>query len=129
LIDYYKTGDLRTFDEYNIAWVQDTESKVDVINGFIETYGDPMDFRGAFESVVSFVDPEATKRIAAIGREAQWFEDNSPIMAEHKKKNVTGISQRSLLWSLSPEMLRHQLQLASICQTRTGFAPSTAPNQ
>jgi len=65
---------------------------VDVINGFIEVYGDPMGYRGAFESVVSFVDPAATKRIAAIGSQAQWFEDNSPIMKEHKKKSVTGIS-------------------------------------
>lgn len=92
LIEYYKSGDLRTFDDYCIAWVKDTKSKCDVINGFIEVYGDPMGYRGAFESVVSFVDPEATKRIAAIGEQAQWFEDNSPLMDEHKKKNVKGIS-------------------------------------
>ena len=92
LKDFYATGNLRTFDEYNILWVQDTDSKIDVINGFIETYGDALGFRGAFESIVSFVDPEATKRIASIGNEAQWFEDNSTIMDEHKKKNVTGIS-------------------------------------
>ena len=92
LKEFYETGNLRTFDEYSILWVQDTESKIDVINGFIETYGDALGFRGAFESIVSFVDPEATKRIAAIGNEAQWFEDNSTIMDEHKKKNVTGIS-------------------------------------
>ncbi len=92
LVAYYKSGDLQTFDEYNIAWVQDTESSIDVINGFIEVYGDAMGYRGAFESVVSFVDPVATKRIAAIGDQAQWFEDNSPIMDSHKKENVTGIS-------------------------------------
>jgi dipeptidyl-peptidase-3 len=92
LIKYYKTGDLKTFDEYCIQWVQDTDSKIDVVNGFIETYGDPLGYRGAFESIVSFVDPEATKRIAAIANEAQWFEDNSTIMDEHKKKNVKGIS-------------------------------------
>lgn len=94
LIEYYKTGDLRKFDEYNIAWVKDTESIVDVINGFIEVYGDPLGYRGAFESVVSIKDMETTKRIDAIGAEAQWFEDNSSIMDEHKKKNVTGISAK-----------------------------------
>ncbi|MHA2099639.1 MAG: dipeptidyl-peptidase 3 family protein, partial [Candidatus Kariarchaeaceae archaeon] len=92
LIEYYQTGDLRTYDKYNILWVQDTNSKIDVVNGFIETYGDALGFRGAFESIVSFVDPEATKRIAAIGNQAQWFENNSTIMDEHKKKNVKGIS-------------------------------------
>jgi dipeptidyl-peptidase-3 len=92
LIQYYQTGDLRTFDEYNIAWVQDTASKVDVINGFIETYGDALGYRAAYEALVSFVDPEATKRIVAIGNEAQWFEDNSPIMAQYKKENIKGIA-------------------------------------
>lgn len=94
LIEYYKTGDLRKFDEYNIAWVKDTASMIDVINGFIEVYGDPIGYRGSFESVVSFKDMEATKRIAAISREAQWFEDNSPLMENHKKKNVVGISAK-----------------------------------
>jgi dipeptidyl-peptidase-3 len=94
LIEYYKTGDLKKFDEYNIAWVQDTESKLDAVNGFIEVYGDALGYRGAFESVVSFRDEEATKRIAAISKEAQFFEDNSPIKPEHKKKNVVGITAK-----------------------------------
>lgn len=94
LIQYYKTGDLRTFDEYNIAWVQDTASVIDVINGFIEVYGDPLGYRGSFESVVSFKDMEATKRIAAISANAQWFEDHSPLMEAHKKKNVKGVSAK-----------------------------------
>jgi dipeptidyl-peptidase-3 len=94
LIQYYKTGDLKTFDEYSIAWVNDTDSRVDVVNGFIEVYGDPLGYRGAYESVVSIRDLEASKRIKAIGDQAQWFEDNSPIQAEHKKKNVTGISAK-----------------------------------
>lgn len=94
LIEYYKTGDLKVFDEYNIAWVNDTESAIDVVNGFIETYGDPLGKKGSYESVVSIKDFEASKRIAAIGKEAQWFEDNSPIMAEHKKQNVKGISAK-----------------------------------
>jgi dipeptidyl-peptidase-3 len=92
LIEYYETGDLQTYDKYNILWVQDTDSRIDVVNGFVETYGDALGFRGAFEGIVSFVDPEATKRIAAIGNQAQWFEDNSTIMDEHKKKDVKGIS-------------------------------------
>ncbi|MCB0833174.1 MAG: dihydrofolate reductase [Bacteroidetes bacterium] len=94
LIAYYKTGDLKLFDEYNILWVQDTSSVVDATNGFIEVYGDPLGYRGAYESVVSIKDFEATKRISAIGAQAQWFEDNSPLMEEHKKKNVTGISAK-----------------------------------
>jgi len=94
LIEYYQTGDLKKWDEYNIEWVKDTSSVIDVINGFIETYNDPLGFRGSFESVVSFKDFEATKRIKAISDNAQWFEDNSPIMPEHKKKNVKGISAK-----------------------------------
>ncbi|MBL7994502.1 dihydrofolate reductase [bacterium] len=94
LIEYYKTGDLKKFDEYNILWVKDTESMIDVNNGFIEVYGDPLGYRGAFESIVSIRDMEASKRIDAISREAQWFEDNSPLAPEHKKKNVTGISAK-----------------------------------
>lgn len=94
LVEYYKTGDLKTFDEYSIAWVEDANSRIDVINGFIEVYGDPLGYKGSFESVVSIRDPEASKRIIAIGNEAQWFEDNSPLMDEHKKKNVTGISAK-----------------------------------
>ncbi|MEE9465173.1 MAG: dihydrofolate reductase [Candidatus Neomarinimicrobiota bacterium] len=94
LIDYYKTGDLRTFDEYCIAWVQDTESRIDVVNGFIEFYADPLAHHGAFEAIVSIRDEEATKRIATISEYAQWFEENSPIMDEHKRDEVTGISAK-----------------------------------
>lgn len=91
LIKYYRSGDLEDFDAYNIAWVEDIDSTVDVINGFIEVYNDPLAYRGSFESVVSFRDAEATLRISAIGERAQWFEDNSPILSEHKKADVTGI--------------------------------------
>jgi dipeptidyl-peptidase-3 len=94
LVEFYKTGDLRTFDEYSIAWVADANSQIDVVNGFIEVYGDPMGYRGAFESVVSVRDQEASKRIAAISKEAQWFENNSPIPADTKKKDVQGISAK-----------------------------------
>jgi dipeptidyl-peptidase-3 len=91
LIKYYRTGDLETFDEYNIAWVQDVDSRVDVTSGFIEVYADPIGYRGAYESVVSIKDMEATKRIAAFSQNAQWFEDHSPIMESHKKPEVKGI--------------------------------------
>lgn len=94
LIKYYKTGDLKVWDEYSIAWVQDVASRIDVVNGFIETYGDPLSFRANFESVVSFRDVEATKRAEAISDNAMWFEKNSPIMEEHKKKEVKGVSAK-----------------------------------
>lgn len=97
LIEYYKTGDLKKFDEYCIAWVADTASAIDVVNGFIEVYGDPLGRKGSYESVVSVKDFEASKRIAAIGSQAQWFEDNSTLMPEHKKKNVKGISAKVIL--------------------------------
>ncbi len=92
LVKYYQTGDVLDWDQYNIAWVNDTNSRVDVVNGFIEVYNDPLGYKGSFESVVSFKDLEATKRIEAVSKEAQWFEDNSSIMEEHKKKNVKGIT-------------------------------------
>lgn len=94
LIEYYETGDLKKWDEYNIAWVKDTTSVIDFVNGFVETYNDPLGYRANYESIVSIKDQEATKRIKAISDNAQWFEDNSPIMKEHKKKNVKGISAR-----------------------------------
>lgn len=94
LVKFYKSGDLKDFDLYNIAWVKDTESAVDVVNGFIEVYQDPLGKKGSFESVVSVKDFEASKRIATIGAQAQWFEDNSPILPAHKKKNVKGISAK-----------------------------------
>jgi dipeptidyl-peptidase-3 len=94
LVKYYESGDLADFDAYNIAWVKDTKSDIDVINGFIEVYADAMGYRGTFESVVQLTDPEASKRIVAISENAQWFEDNSPIMDEHKKADVKGISAR-----------------------------------
>ena len=94
LIAYYRTGDLRTFDDYNMAWVQDVDSRIDVINGFIEVYNDPLGYHGSFESVVSIKDLEATKRIETISQYAQWFEDNSPLMDAHKKPEVKGISAK-----------------------------------
>ncbi|HUQ53544.1 MAG TPA: dihydrofolate reductase [Gammaproteobacteria bacterium] len=92
LIAFYRSGSLRDWDDYNIAWLRDTESHVDLIHGFIEVYNDPLGMRGSFESVVSFRDPEATRRIGAIASAAQWFEDHMPFLERHKKPNVTGIT-------------------------------------
>ncbi len=94
LIKYYKSGDLADYDDYNIAWVADTDSRIDAVNGFTEVYGDPLGYRGSWESVVSIRDLVATRRISTIGNQAQWFEDNSTIMGEHKKKSVVGISAK-----------------------------------
>jgi len=96
LIQYYKTGDLKLFDDYSIAWTKDTESRIDAVNGFIENYLDAIGKKASFESTVSLKDMEETKRIEAIARQAQWFEDNSPIMQEHKKKKVTGITGKAI---------------------------------
>lgn len=96
LVEYYKTGDLATFDKYSIAWVKDVNSRLDVVNGFIEVYLDPTGKKGAFESVVSMKDMESTKRIKAIADQAQWFEDNSTLQPEHKKKKVTGITAKAI---------------------------------
>jgi dipeptidyl-peptidase-3 len=94
LIKYYESGDLAEFDQHAIAWVKETDARVDAVNGFIEVYQDPMQMKGSFESVVSIKDLEASKRIAAISAQAQWFEDHSPIQKEHRKENVVGISAK-----------------------------------
>jgi dipeptidyl-peptidase-3 len=94
LVEYYKTGDLEKFDEYNILWVNDVDSRVDFINGFIEQYSDPMGMKGSWESVVNFKDLEATKRTEIMADNAQWFEDNSPIDPRFKKKEVKGVTAK-----------------------------------
>ena len=94
LISYYETGDLKTFDQYSIAWVENTEPLVDFVNGFIECYGDPLGLKCSWESIVNFKDLEATKRTEALSKNAQWFEDNSPVAPEFKKKEVKGISAK-----------------------------------
>jgi dipeptidyl-peptidase III len=94
LIKYYKSGDVHDWDTYNIAWVKDVNSRVDVVNGFIEVYLDAIGKKGSFESVVSIKDMEASKRIETISKEAQWFEDHSPIADVHKKKDVKGITAK-----------------------------------
>ena len=94
LMDYYNTGDLKTWDDFNVAWAKDTTGTVDFINGFVEVYNDPLGKRGSFESIVEVTDPIATKNMVVIQQNAQWFEDNSPLLPQHKKKNVVGITYR-----------------------------------
>ena len=94
LIDYYKTGDLKTFDDYSIIWVEDTASQVDFINGFIESYGDPLGMTGAWESIVNFKNNEASHRTEVLSADAQWFEDNSPVDPRFKKDKVKGVSAK-----------------------------------
>ena len=94
IIEYYKTGDLKTFDEYSIAWVESTAPQVDFVNGFIECYGDPLGLKCSWESIVNFKDIEATKRTECLSQNAQWFEDHSPVDPQFKKENVKGISAK-----------------------------------
>ncbi len=94
LIDYYRTGDLKTFDEYNVLWVGDLGSMVDFVNGFIEVYDDPLGMKASWESLVDFKDLAATKRADTLSANAQWFEDNSPVDPRFKKKEVKGVSAK-----------------------------------
>lgn len=96
LIEYYQTGDLEIWDQYAIAWVTATEGKIDWINGFIEVYNDPKGYRGSYENIVQIKDFEMSKQMQALSGKAQWFEDNSPILNEHKKSNVVGISYNTV---------------------------------
>ncbi|MFB6306562.1 MAG: dihydrofolate reductase [Flavobacteriales bacterium] len=92
LIDYYKTGDLKTWDKFNVQWVKTKDTDIDFINGFIEVYGDPMGIKASYESVVQVKDFEASKRLKVLSENAQWFENNSTFMDKHKKDNVVGVS-------------------------------------
>ncbi|MBR3432587.1 MAG: dihydrofolate reductase [Bacteroidaceae bacterium] len=94
LVEFYRTGDLKTFDEYTILWVQDTESQVDFTNGFTEVYGDPLGLKASWEGYVNFVDPIATRRSKALSDNAQWFEDHSPIAPCFRKKECRGVSAK-----------------------------------
>ncbi|OAD92137.1 dihydrofolate reductase [Aequorivita soesokkakensis] len=94
LIQYYKTGDLQTWDDYNVAWTGATEGNIDYINSFIEVYNDPLGYRGSYETVVQIKDFDMSEKMSVISGNAQWFEDNSPLMPEHKKKNVVGVTYK-----------------------------------
>ncbi|MCV9932991.1 dipeptidyl peptidase 3 [Flavobacterium sp. LS1R47] len=97
LIEYYRTGSLKTWDDYNIAWLHATEGNIDYISGFIEVYNDPLGYRGSYEGVVQIKDFDMSAKMEVISKNAQWFEDNSPLMAEHKKKNVVGVSYKTVI--------------------------------
>ena len=94
LVEYYKSGDLRKFDEFNVGWVKDTKSNVDFVNGFTETYGDPLGMKASWEAIVNFMDTEACKRTQTISDNAQWFEDNAPINPDYRKEIVKGVSAK-----------------------------------
>ncbi|NDV59621.1 dihydrofolate reductase [Bacteroides sp. 519] len=94
LIEFYQTGDLKTFDDYSILWVKDLDSRIDFVNGFIESYGDPLGMKASWESLVNFKDLEATRRTELISNNAQWFEDHSPADKQFKKEEVKGVSAK-----------------------------------
>ncbi len=94
LIKYYQTGDLQTWDDYNVAWTAATEGNIDYINSFIEVYNDPLGYRGSYETVVQIKDFDMSKKMAVLSENAQWFEDNSPLMKEHKKDSVVGVTYK-----------------------------------
>ena len=96
LIEYYATGDLKIWDEYNIVWATSTDGDIDYINGFIEVYNDPKGYKGSYESVVQIKDFEMSKKMAALAENAQWFEDNSTLDPSHKKENVVGVSYKTV---------------------------------
>ncbi|RKN81639.1 dipeptidyl-peptidase 3 family protein [Ulvibacterium marinum] len=96
LIEYYKTGNLSKWDEYAIAWVNSTNGNIDWINGFVEVYNDPKGYKGSYENIVQIKDFEMSKQMAVLSENAQWFEDNSPLIEEHKKDNVVGISYKTV---------------------------------
>lgn len=97
LIQYYKTGSLKTWDDYNVAWVSATDGNIDYINGFIEVYNDPMGHKGSYESVVQIKDFDMSRKMEVLSKEAQWFEDHTPLMPQHKKKNVVGVSYKTVI--------------------------------
>lgn len=92
LVDYYRTGDLRTFDRYSVEWLKEHEGRIDFINGFIEVYGDPLGIKAAWEGIVTYKDVIATQRTQTISRNAQWFEDHSPVDSRFRKKKVVGVT-------------------------------------
>jgi dipeptidyl-peptidase-3 len=94
LIGYYKTGDLKVWDEYNIVWTSTKDGDLDYINGFIEVYNDPLGYKGSYENIIQITDFDASERMKTLSENAQWFEDNSTIMDEHKKENVVGVSYK-----------------------------------
>lgn len=96
LIDYYQTGDLKTWDDYCVAWTKATEGNIDYINGFIEVYNDPIGYRGSYENIVQINDFDMSRKMSVLSENAQWFEDNTTLMEEHKKPEVVGVSYKTV---------------------------------
>ena len=96
LIEYYKTGDLQTWDDYNVAWTKATEGNIDYINSFIEVYNDPLGYRGSYENIVQINDFDMSRKMSVLSENAQWFEDNSSLMEEHKKDSVVGVTYKTV---------------------------------
>src|SRR5690606_26343073 len=94
LIEYYKTGDLQSWDDCNVAWTTASEGNIDYINGFVEVYNDPVGYRGSYKTIVQINDFDMSQRMKVLSDNAQWFEDNSTLMPEHKKENVVGITYK-----------------------------------
>ena len=94
LIKYYKTGDLQIWDDYNVAWTAATDGNIDYINSFIEVYNDPLGYRGSYESIIQIKDFDMSEKMAVLSENAQWFEDNSPLMEAHKKETVVGVTYK-----------------------------------
>ena len=96
LIEYYNTGDLQTWDDYNVAWTAATDGNIDYINSFIEVYNDPLGYRGSYETIVQINDFDMSRKMSVLSENAQWFEDNSPLIQEHKKENVVGVTYKTV---------------------------------
>ena len=96
LIEYYNTGDLQTWDDYNVAWTAATDGNIDYINSFIEVYNDPLGYRGSYETIVQINDFDMSRKMSVLSENAQWFEDNSPLIDEHKKENVVGVTYKTV---------------------------------
>ena len=96
LAEYYRTGDLKTWDDYCVAWTKATEGNIDYINGFIEVYNDPLGLRGSYENIVQINDFDMSRKMSVLSKNAQWFEDNTTLMEEHKKSKVVGVSYKTV---------------------------------
>ena len=96
LVKFYETGDLKLWDDYCVAWTKATDGNIDYINGFVEVYNDPIGLRGSFETIVQINDFDMSRKMSVLSENAQWFEENSTIMEEHKKPNVVGVSYKTV---------------------------------
>ena len=129
LTEFYRTGDLKTFDAYSIVWLKDTDSQVDFVNGFIESYGDPLGIKASWESIVNFKDLEATRRTELISENAQWFEDHSPVAPQFRKEKVKGVSAKVITAAMLGGDLYPSTAIGINLPTLTGYVACTDPNR